>query len=533
MDKKDLKIVIVDDSKVSYVAIKTMLKSIGFENIKYFEYPLEYVKYLKTIKEDEIDIVFIDYQMPIMNGLKVLYYTKFKYKDIIAVMMTSSTDVKLKEKAIKYGINEFMNKGIDFFEFKTKLNILANLRFYYYESKIQQEKLESLLQYKDTQETLAVQKQLKIIEDKVSHHYFYEDNWLVDSYFKPKDILSGDSYSTLKASDDVFFVSIVDGMGKGISASLSSVLTVSFMNYSIKKSLEFNDFNFERVVRDTFRYAASIMLDNEALSFVMLEINLKEHKVKYCNLGMPPLYLTNKSELIKIKPNNRPLLQNSKEYIIDEYNGEFDSILVSSDGLFESTNKDGYPYFVRYKQEYDKFYLLSDLLKDFKTNVEEADDDMSIVYMRRDSSKYENIFHQDVLLNEDNIQHVVDNLEPKIEILPPRVKDKIIFALNELLINCYEHAVLKISKNKHEIIQKDKKIEYNGKDDFADLTILKSDKYAVIILKDNGSGFDVSQILKSEWFNKYHGRGIKMLKKISDGMYYNEKGNHIKLYFKL
>ena len=70
-DKKDLKIVIVDDSRVSYVSLKTMLGSIGFNNIEYFQYPLEYVKYLKKAKQDEIDIVFIDYEMPVMNGLKV------------------------------------------------------------------------------------------------------------------------------------------------------------------------------------------------------------------------------------------------------------------------------------------------------------------------------------------------------------------------------------------------------------------------------------------------------------------------------
>jgi DNA-binding NarL/FixJ family response regulator len=531
MNKEELKIVIVDDSKVSYVAIKTMLKSIGFENIKYFEYPLDFIQYLKTVKQDDIDIAFIDYQMPEMNGLKVLHYLKMKFKDIVAVMMTSSTDTEVKQKAIKYGVNEFMHKGIDFFEFKAKLNILANLRLYYYESKHHQEELELVLQYKDTQETLAVQKQLKIIEDKVSNHFYKE--WIADSYFKPKDILSGDSYSTLKIDDDRFFISIVDGMGKGVSASLSSVLTVSFMNYSIAKSLEFNDFNFERVVRDTFHYAASIMLDNEALSLCMIEVDLKHSKIRYTNLGMPPFYILNKNEIIKIRPNNRPLLQTSKEYIIDEYKGEFDAFLVSSDGLFESVDHDGYPYFIKFKQKYNQFFLLSDLIKDFKANVDEADDDTTIVYLKKDNKKYDTIFNQKIVLTQENIENIVNNIEFDLnDILPLKVVNKIVFALNELLINSYEHSVLKISKNKHKIIQKDKKIEYNGKDKFAFLSIEHNENFAVVFLEDEGEGFDVSDILKSEWFNKYHGRGVKMLKKLSDGIYYNQKGNGVKLYFK-
>jgi len=530
--RTDLNIVIVDDSKVAYVALKTMLGSMGFKNIKYFEYPLDYVKYLKTVKQDEIDIVFIDYQMPVMNGIKVLHYTKFKFKDIITVMMTGSTDSTLKQKAIQFGVNEFMNKGIDFFEFKTKMTILSNLREYYYESKENQKKLEIILKYKDTQENLAVQKQLKIIEDKISNH-FYDENLIIDSYFKPKDILSGDSYLTLQIDKNRFFISIVDGMGKGISASFSSVLTVSFMNYAIKKALEFDDFDFERVVKDTMKYVTSIMLDNEALSFCMVEVNIDKKCIKYLNCGMPPFYILQGDEVIKIKPNNRPILQNTKDYKIEVFSGEFDSFIIASDGLFESVDKSEYPYFVRFKKEFHNFYLLSELIKDFKQNVAEADDDTTIVFLRRDKINYQAILEENILLTKENIEQVVDNLEFKIQKLPINVINKIVFALNELLINCYEHSVLKISKNKHEIIQKEEKIEYNGENQFAQLKILKSDKYVIVDLCDNGDGFDVSKVLKSEWFNKYHGRGIKMLKKLSDGMYYNQKGNRIKLYIKI
>ena len=531
MNKKELKIVIVDDSKAAYVVLKMMLNKIGFEQIKYFSHPLDYVEYLKKIKEDEIDIVFVDYEMPIMNGLRVIHYTKFKHKEIISIMMTGSQDLKIKEKAIKLGVNEFMNKGIDYPEFSAKMNILANLRAYYYQSKAHQKELENIVKYKDTQETLAVQKQLKIIEDKISNH-FYGD-FLIDSFFKPKDILSGDSYSTLKVGKNKFFIAVVDGMGKGVSASLSSVLSVSFINYSISKSLEFNDFNFERVVKDAVNYIRSIMLDNEALSFAMIEIDLTKPKIKYLNMGLPPFYLTNNNKLIKIRPNNRPLIQSTNEYKIDVYENNFDSFLLASDGLFESTSRDGYPYFVQYKQNAQKFYLLDELLKDFNSKVEEPEDDTTILYFKKDTDKYKLIYKHNILLTMKNITEIINSLEKFLsEKISNKVIDKVIFSLNELLMNCYEHSVLKISKNKHEIIQKNEKIEYNGNEKFAHLKILKSNKYVVVDLDDNGDGFEVSDILKSSWFDKYHGRGIKMLKKLSNGIYYNQRGNRVKLYFK-
>jgi serine phosphatase RsbU (regulator of sigma subunit) len=80
-------------------------------------------------------------------------------------------------------------------------------------------------------------------------------------------------------------------MGKGVSASLSSVLTVSFMNYAITRSIQFNDFNFERVVKDTVNYAKSIMLDDEALSFAIVEVDLNKKEIKYLNMGLPPIYI--------------------------------------------------------------------------------------------------------------------------------------------------------------------------------------------------------------------------------------------------
>ena len=119
-----------------------------------------------------------------------------------------------------------------------------------------------------------------------------------------------------------------------------------------------------------------------------------------------------------------------------------------------------------------------------------------------------------------------------IDKLDIKVVNRVVFILNELLLNCLEHTVLKISKNKHKIIQKNEKIEYNGEEKFANLLILESENYIILDLDDNGIGFEISKILKSEWFNKYHGRGIKMLKKLSNGIYYNPKGNRVKLFFR-
>jgi len=529
MDKSKLKIVVIDDSISSLKHIKLMLKKIGLKNITIFQNPLEAIKF---IENENADIVFIDYFMSELNGIEVLKKIKNIDKTILTIMITNINDEDIKMKAIKEGINEFLQKNIDFPDFMTKINTLINLRLYYYQIKSYKESLEETIKYKDKQEKMTLIKQYKIISDYVSNHFY--DNWIADSYFKPFDIVSGDSYITLRIDDNHFFVAIVDGMGKGLSASLSSVLTISFIQHSISKSIEFSDYNFERTIKDTFNYVKSILLEYESLSFLMLDIDISTEKLIYSNFGMPPLYIKQNNEIIKIKPNNTSLLQSTKTFNINTFQ-KFDAILTISDGLIESVMKNGYPYFTQFKTIFKNSFILSDILKDFKEKVEEPNDDITIFYLVNDKNKYNLIYSKKITISKNEIENIVNNIEFELpsDTIPPIINAKIVFVLNELLLNLLEHSVLKMKENKQNIIKNDTKIEYNNINRFATINIYSNKNFVIITLEDkDGKEFEINDILKKEWFDRYHGRGIKMLKKLTDGLYYNTKGNRIKVYLK-
>ena len=533
MNKKDLKIVIVDDSEFSCVVIKKMLGKAGYHNVSFYTHPLNFIEYYKKNNEI-IDIMFIDYSMPDIDGINLLSYIVNKDKDIATIMITGSLDIKLKQKAIEIGVNEFMNKNIDYPEFKTKIDILANLKMFQYRETQKNEELKILLKYKDQQENLAVQKQLKIVADDVSFHYI--DNLYMSSYFRPKDILSGDSYSALNIDDNKFLLVIADGMGKGISASFSSVLTIAFITYATKRSMEYNDFNFERLVRDTFHYVKSIMLTDEAMSMALMEYNKTTKNLKYANFGLPPMYLmTLNGEIEKIRPNNRPILGLTKDYTIDEKKIEFKTFLATSDGLLESLMKENErPYFTRFQKIFKEADSLQDIIKDFFKHVDEPDDDMTIFFVKVDDNKYETLLDEKILLSSDNLEKYLEELNNDFEKynIEQNVFDVMIFVLNELLLNSYEHSVVKITKIKNKMIKNDEKIVYNGENKFADLKILKSDNHLVIELDDGGDGFNVNEVIKQELFNKYHGRGLKMINKLSNGIFYNENGSSLKVFLK-
>jgi CheY-like chemotaxis protein len=529
MDKRELKIAIVDDSKISIEYIKLLLKKVELTNVVIFTNPVEFLEYFENNKD--IDIIFIDYFMPILDGLEILQKIKEIDKNILTIMMTNSNETEIKQKAISNGVSEFMSKDIDYPEFTARINILINLRLYYYQVKNYQSSLEETLKYKDKQEEMTVRKQYKIIEDYVSNHYYNE--WVADSYFKPYDIVSGDSYNTLRINEHTFFIAIVDGMGKGVSASLTSVLTIAFLNHSISKSAEFDDYNFERAVKDTFNYVKSILLEDEALSFAMVEVDIKDEKIKYTNFGLPPFYIKRDEEMIKIKPNNLPLLLTKEEFAIDEIS-KFDTFLMASDGLNESIMNNEYPYFIRLKEIFKNSFLLSEIIKDFNKNVETADDDMTLFYLTKDKNRYESVYNKKLSIEREEIENFINNIEfelpqDKISIV---VINKIVFVLNELLLNSLEHSAMNLGLNKQEMVKNNIKIDYNYEDKYVDVQIKVTNRFVVVEVEDNGDGFEINDILKKEWFDRFHGRGIKMLKSLSDGIYYNPKGNKVKLYLK-
>jgi DNA-binding NarL/FixJ family response regulator len=530
MEKKDLKVYIIDKSSVSVEFIKSYLKDVNITNVKVFRTSNEL---LKDFKKESVDIIFIcSCSFDNLNGIELLKNIRKKDEDVLIVMITNSTDINIKQKAIKNKVNEFINTNISFPEFFTKINILINLRLYYYKIKEYEESIKGTIKYKNTQEKMALKKQYKIIKDEVSNH-FYGD-WLVDSYFKPYDIVSGDSYITIKLSNTEFFVAIVDGMGKGISASLSSVLSIAFLNYSITKSRELDDYSFNRVVRDVFNYIKTIMLEHESLSFALVHIDIKKEKIYYANFGLFPFYLKKGDKFIQIKPNNASVLSLSKNFKIDTYEG-FDSLLITSDGLTESFMKDNMPYFVNLKKEFTNFDLLSEILEDFKKEIKKVNDDITVFMISKDNFKYKTIFDRNLLVTKENIEKLLIEIEKLLTLnkICSISIEIIIFALNELLLNILEHSIYKISENKQKIVKNEIKIEYNNMPQhWANLKIKLSKKFILVEIENEGKGFEVNKVLNTEWYNRYHGRGLKMLKLVGSGLYYNSNGNNVKFYIK-
>ncbi len=119
--------------------------------------------------------------------------------------------------------------------------------------------------------------------------------------------------------------------------------------------------------------------------------------------------------------------------------------------------------------------------------------------------------------------------------------------LNEILLNAIEHGNLAISFKKKQQLILQNKLD----DEIKRLLALPAFKHKKVSLKvlqfvrnkkrvfcfrvrDDGAGFDVGKFFKKlELTNhkRFHGRGIIMSKHLSDGVFYNLKGNEANLFF--
>ncbi len=108
-----MKILIVDDAKTMRTIIKNVLKKLGFSDDNFLEAEDGEVA-LKILKEhaDEVKIIFLDWNMPKMNGfefLKIVRANK-EYDPIKIVMVTTETKKENVIAALKAGVNNYIAK---------------------------------------------------------------------------------------------------------------------------------------------------------------------------------------------------------------------------------------------------------------------------------------------------------------------------------------------------------------------------------------------------------------------------------------
>lgn len=98
---------IVDDDPFCLALYEQQLKNLGLQNVSVFDNGADCINHLSP----KTDIVFLDYNMKVLNGIEVLKKIKDFSKDIYVVFLSGQEDVQVAVNSILNGAFDYIVKG--------------------------------------------------------------------------------------------------------------------------------------------------------------------------------------------------------------------------------------------------------------------------------------------------------------------------------------------------------------------------------------------------------------------------------------
>ncbi|MGL1891022.1 MAG: response regulator [Spirochaetaceae bacterium] len=109
-----VKILLVDDNDINLIIAEKLLRKMGFHAGKASNGSLA----LEELKKETYSIIFMDIQMPVMNGLQATANIRkeiagYHNKDIPIIALTANSTPQDRENCSKSGMNEFLTKPLN------------------------------------------------------------------------------------------------------------------------------------------------------------------------------------------------------------------------------------------------------------------------------------------------------------------------------------------------------------------------------------------------------------------------------------
>ena len=114
------RVLMVDDDKLNSFVVAEYLKSDGYRDLTYTTDPFSA---LRLAFQQRPDVILLDLQMPKLGGLEILRDLRDDeaFDRIAVVILTASTDEKLKARAMELGATDVLDKSLGRKEFLARL----------------------------------------------------------------------------------------------------------------------------------------------------------------------------------------------------------------------------------------------------------------------------------------------------------------------------------------------------------------------------------------------------------------------------
>ncbi|MDY0301079.1 MAG: fused response regulator/phosphatase [Trichlorobacter sp.] len=541
-----MSILYVEDDMVGRAIIDKMLE------------PLFAVRYAAVNGEEGLElfrkyrpsIVVSDLMMPVMDGIEMLRAIRSMDQKTPVVLMTASLDNELLVDAINLGVSKFLAKPLSYDVVQRSLQTIAK------EISLEKIVLQArskeieLLRYRDRyhsrQEELARRKEQHILHNGMAELFLPcadGSGWVVSLVHKPKDVMSGDSYSVRLTEQGKLLVYLADAMGHGLSASVTSMLVTAYFNHAVDHCPLSGD--FAAMAHNLTCFITENILDDEVFSCTLLEIDPEHNQMQIAACGMPPLYQMRNSLVEQLVGDNPPLTAFSGAVKISKISlGGISDILLTTDGLPDAQiAKEDSSYFHRLSDDLAVSGTANELFDQFRSSCppRDDDDDITLIYLQR--SSFDN--------PEKTVRFSCSGTLSDVAALQGRIMqhleangatgsrlESFDLAIGEALMNALEHGCLQMGANKRQLLLSG---EYD--DMIMSATAKDGEKITVSVgladkgerlqcwleVTDPGSGVLQEQLTARRSATAPCGRGLALMKRSVDLMRVSPQGGRLLL----
>jgi DNA-binding response OmpR family regulator len=122
-----MEIIIVDDEPVSLTALKQMVEKQSACHVRSFT---EASAALAWCNQNDPDVLIVGYVMPELNGIEfVAHFRSLPGKaETPVLMVTANADLDVRARALRAGVNDFLNKPYDCAELQVRVNNMILIR---------------------------------------------------------------------------------------------------------------------------------------------------------------------------------------------------------------------------------------------------------------------------------------------------------------------------------------------------------------------------------------------------------------------
>jgi len=337
---------------------------------------------LFSFEKEPIDIVLTDFKMPKSDGLEMSRKIRKVDASIPIIMVTALESLGMLKEALEINITGFLKKPITSESLYKVFNLAVKSIV---AERILKQEHQKQLEYNFAQENLSFTKEKQIAQNDVAKSKKLL-GYSCEVVYRAKDVLSGDEFLIREITPSQYFIFVVDGMGKGIPASISAMLCASFVNYMITShKKEDKSISLRDIISEFIKFMAPNLFDEEIISAHFLCFMQETQELSYASFSMPSLLTIQNEKLIKIKSNNPPISKFISDFHIDKISlSVVDKMLIYTDGINEN-------FLDNQNEVYEKY-----LLEDFQNSAEGADfekrmcsriteqeDDVTFIYLKR------------------------------------------------------------------------------------------------------------------------------------------------------